>query len=365
MIRLAVATTGGDAPGMNPCLRALVKGAPTDVEVFGIRYGGLGLLRNRSEADASASGLESDYFHIGAPAVSNILHIGSTVLKTSRMEGIRRFIAEQQFESLDDAIASLAPDALSRHSIAGMVLIGGDTSSSAAYAIARATNHEVPILVIPASIDNDIWGTQQTLGFDSALQVAIQSVDYIRTTAASLDRIFVIEVMGKAHGQIALDTAFASGAEEVLIPEVDYTLDALDEICRRLIRNAGSAIAIVAEGARLPGTPQQDAGPAASFVSYLRPIAEEAGREVRLVQLGHVLRGAPPTATTRLLALHCGMKAVDEIVRRVRQKKATEPHLISIKNGGDLSLVRIQEDMRRRDTRATQAAYEQFRRLAY
>jgi len=349
---------------MNACIRAVVKAAPADCEVVGIRYGGLGLLRDRDVYEAAVAGDDPDYVDLTPARVRSILHQGSTVLKTARMEAISAFLATKQLTDVPSAVGALAPPAVERNGLGGLILIGGDTSSTAAYHLAHSAQLGIPIVVVPASIDNDIKGTQQTLGFDSALQLAIANIDCIRTTASSLDRIFVVEVMGRNHGQIALEAAFASGAEEVLIPEIEYTADDLAVMRERLLRSSGSALVLVAEGAQLPASLRTASGPAADFATFLTSSESTPNREVRLVELGHVLRGAPPTATTRALALRCGLRALDEVIGRARSGHHS-PKLIGITTAGTLSLIDVAEDMTRRDTRATQAAYDEFRRLAY
>lgn len=358
-MRIAIVTSGGDAPGMNACIRAVVKGSSPDVEVVGVRLGGLGLLRNNGAALGGP-----DYVALGADDVRGIIDRSGTILGTSRAEPIYQLTeARLPGVEVDEAIGRLSAEALSDNDIDGLILVGGDTTCRAALSIAQATEREKPIVVVPATIDNDIRGTAQTLGFDSAVQMAVHCVDSIRATASAMERVFIVEVMGRNHGQIALETAYAVGAEEALIPEQSYGPSDIDDMAERLLASSSSAIVIVAEGVRFDDDVEGRA-PGASLQSMIESRLGSR-REVRLVQLGHVLRGAPPTALTRNLATKAGLRAIDLVVESAHRSDAGAPTLVGINNAGVLTSVEVVGDMVRRDRRALQALYNHMRRLAY
>ncbi len=274
MKRIGVLTGGGDAAGMNPALRAVVRTAwQHDAEVIGIIRGWRGLA-------------EGTYETMTPGSVSGILDKGGTVLRTFRYP---EFATEEGTAPVAKTIKELKLD--------GMVIIGGDGSFRGATKLTKEFG--IPVVGVPATIDNDIPGTDISIGFDTALNIAIDAVDKVRDTATSHGRIFVIEVMGRSYGLLAAQTAIATGAEEVLLPEIPYKID---DVARRISagykRGKQHAIIIVAEGAGK-----------ASYVSF--ELQERLARDVRMVVLGHVQRGGSPSAYDRILASRLGHKATE------------------------------------------------------
>ncbi len=274
MKRIGVLTGGGDSAGMNPALRAVVRTAwRQGAEVIGIRRGWRGLAEGTFET-------------MGPGSVSGILQQGGTVLRTFRYPEF----------ATDEGTAPVAKT-LKKLKLDGMVVIGGDGSFRGAAKLEKEFG--LPVVGVPATIDNDIPGTDISIGFDTALNIAIDAVDKIRDTATSHGRIFVIEVMGREYGLLAAQTAIATGAEEVFLPEVPFDLD---EACRRIKagydRGKQHAIIIVAEGAGK-----------ASYVTF--EVRERVQRDVRMVVLGHIQRGGSPSGYDRILASRLGHKATE------------------------------------------------------
>jgi 6-phosphofructokinase 1 len=274
MKRIGVLTGGGDAAGMNAAVRAVTRTAwSKGAEVIGIRRGWLGL----SEADGKV---------MEPGSVSGILHTGGTILRTFRYPEMKE--AKGQ-EKVQRALRKLRLD--------GLVVIGGDGSFRGSDIIDRVFG--VPVVGVPATIDNDIPGTDMSIGFDTALNIAVEAVDKIRDTATSHGRIFVIEVMGREYGLLALEVGIACGAEEVILPEIPHDVD---EMCRRIEsgydRGKRHAIIIVAEGAGK-----------ASYITF--EIQNRLQRDVRMAVLGHVQRGGSPTAFDRILATRLGHFATE------------------------------------------------------
>lgn len=278
MQRIGVMTSGGDASGMNACIRAIVRTAISrNVEVVGIRRGYEGLIKG-------------DLFPMDAGSVGGILNRGGTILYTARS---KRFMTrEGQQEAVNQ---------LNRHGIEGVVVIGGEGSFQGARAL--GVEWGVPVVGVPATIDNDIAGTELSIGFDTAVNVALEAIDKIRDTAASHERIFVIEVMGRSVGFIALEVGLAGGAEAVLIPEVPFDLSG---ICHRILdgrtRGKVSSIIVVAEGC-------------CSALDVGRQVRDLTGLETRETILGHIQRGGTPTAIDRVLAARLGYAAVDHLLQ--------------------------------------------------
>ena len=282
MKRIGVLTSGGDAPGMNACIRAIVRtGASRGIEVIGIRRGYMGLL-------------EEDVFRLGPRDVGHVLERGGTFLDSSRCEEMKTSQGQVKAVSV-----------LEKNSIEGLAVIGGDGSFRGADAIAKAG--EIKVMGIPGTIDNDIYGTDYTIGFDTAVNTALESIDKIRDTAESHDRLFFVEVMGRSRGFIALAVGIAGGAEEILIPEFETDLLQLAEKLRKAFEEGKtSGLVIVAEG-DVPGG--------------AKAIAEKTGwligREYRVVSLGHVQRGGSPTANDRILASQLGVAAVNGLAEGI------------------------------------------------
>ncbi len=272
---IGVLTSGGDAPGMNAAIRAVVRTALAGgAEVTGIMRGFSGLL-------------DGDLEPMTARSVSNIVQLGGTILKTSRC---REFYEEEG--------RTKAAAVLSRAGIDCLVGIGGDGTFHGLSKL--SAEHGVAVIGVPGTIDNDIAGTEFTIGFSTAANTALESIDKIRDTAASHDRIFFIEVMGRNCGALALEVGLAGGAEGILIPEIPPDLERLSDIITEgRQRGKGSFIIVVAEGA-LPG----GAAEAAAAVK------ERTGVSYRVSVLGHVQRGGSPTAADRTLASRMGAAAV-------------------------------------------------------
>ncbi|MEW6524304.1 MAG: 6-phosphofructokinase [Bacillota bacterium] len=275
-LRLAVLTSGGDAPGMNAAIRAVVRrGIFLGHEVFGISHGFAGMVRNSIQP-----------LHLGS--VADIIHRGGTILRTARSEEFRTPGGRRQ-----------ALEALRSWGIEHLVVIGGDGSLRGARELGRAG---VAVVGIPATIDNDIPGTELSIGFDTAVNTVVEAIDRVRDTATSHERVFVIETMGRDSGFLALAAGLAGGAESILIPEVAWDLDV---ICDRLIRGHRRgkvhSIILVAEGA-------------ARGFDVGERIEQCTGFETRVTVLGHIQRGGTPTATDRLLGSRLGAAAVDALL---------------------------------------------------
>ncbi|MFW6118141.1 MAG: 6-phosphofructokinase [Chloroflexota bacterium] len=278
MKKIGVLTSGGDAPGMNACIRAIVRcGASHGLEVVGIRRGYRGVL-------------EGDVVNLGPRSVANIIHRGGTFLETGRCEEMKTN------EGIRKAI-----EILQRENIEGLITIGGDGTFRGAVALAEAGN--VKVIGIPGTIDNDVYGTDYSIGFDTAINTALEAIDKIRDTCQSLQRPFFVEVMGRSRGFIALEVGIAGGAEDILIPEVETKIEELClDIKNSFDRRKRCSIVIVAEG--------DEAGGA---LRVAQQVGERLKLEYRICVLGHVQRGGSPTARDRVLASKLGAAAVDAL----------------------------------------------------
>lgn len=276
--RIGVLTSGGDAPGMNACIRAIVRCAASQkIEVTGIRRGYAGLL-------------QSDCIRLGPRSVANIIHRGGTFLETARCEEMKTAAG------LNKAVENLR-----KEGIEGLITIGGDGTFRGATALAEAGG--VRVIGIPGTIDNDIYGTDYAIGFDTAINTALDAIDKIRDTASSLQRPFFIEVMGRNRGFIALAVGVAGGAENILIPETTTIIEDLClDIKRSFRRGKKASIVIVAEG--------DDAG---GVFQVAQQVWERLKLEYRICVLGHIQRGGSPTARDRILASKLGAAAVDAL----------------------------------------------------
>jgi len=277
--RIGVLTSGGDAPGMNACIRAIVRcGVRHKLEVIGIRRGYAGLL-------------EGEFVKLGPRSVANIIHRGGTFLETARCEEMKTAGGVKK-----------TVQALYQEGIDGLITIGGDGTFRGATALAEAG--EIKVIGIPGTIDNDVYGTDYAIGFDTAINTALDAIDKIRDTAGSLQRPFFIEVMGKDRGFIALDVGIAGGAEDILIPEIETKIE---ELCLNMSRNfkrgKKSSIVIVAEG--------DDAG---GVFRVAQQVWQRLRLEYRICVLGHIQRGGSPTARDRILASKLGAAAVDALL---------------------------------------------------
>lgn len=314
--RIAIATGGGDAPGLNAVIRAATLSAiGRGWEVVGIRDGFNGLL-NPHEYDPGVVPL-------GAREVRGIAHLGGTILGTTNSGDPTRFPqtrADGTVERIDRTPELL--DRFADHGIDALVSIGGDGSLGIANHLHRTAielGRTLRVIGVPKTIDNDLEKTTSTFGFDTAVSFATESIDRLFSTAASHGRIMVVEVMGRYAGWIALHSGVASGAHAVLIPEIPYRLDLVaDAIRRRESTGSKYAIVVVAEGAipvdgersvvSRPGSGTERLGGVGEKVAT--ELAERTGKEARAVVLGHLLRGGTPTAFDRLLGLRFGAAAV-------------------------------------------------------
>jgi 6-phosphofructokinase 1 len=284
---VAVLTSGGDAPGMNAATRAVVRTALAHgLEVSGVIRGFGGLIAG-------------DFTRLDARSVSNIIQVGGTILKTTRT-----------VDFLDPERRTVAAGHLSTARIDGIVGIGGDGTFRGLHALVN--EHGVRCIGVPGTIDNDLFGTDYTIGFDTAVNTALESIDKIRDTAASHDRIFFIEVMGRHCGAIALSVGVSGGAEEILVPEVPADIESLCSIIQTgMERGKTSFIIVVAEGAF-------DGGAHA----VAKAVSERAGIDYRVSILGHVQRGGSPTSFDRELGTLLGRAAVVALVEGDTDKMA-------------------------------------------
>jgi len=278
MKKIGVLTSGGDAPGMNAAIRAVVRSAiNVGMEVVGVRKGYLGLLTNQFE-------------EMGARSVSDILHRGGTILQSARCPEFKKP------ESVKQAVEN-AKNA----GIDGLVVIGGDGSFRGARDLSLAG---LPTVGIPGTIDNDIGCSDYTIGFDTALNTVQDAIDKIRDTCRSHDRCSVVEVMGRDAGYIATNVGIACGAEAVIIPEkeFDFKRDVLAEIKQGIQRGKEQHLIIVAEGVTKDNM---------SALKMATRIEEETGIETRATILGHIQRGGNPTVKDRVYASRMGVAAID------------------------------------------------------
>jgi 6-phosphofructokinase 1 len=276
--RIALLTSGGDAPGMNAAVRAVVRTAlERDVEAFGVEKGYSGLVHGQMALMDRAS-------------VANILHRGGTVLKTDRSEEFKR----------PEVRKRIAED-LRRQDIGALVVIGGDGSLTGAHLLQTETGF--PVIGLPGTIDNDIFGTDDSIGFDTAVNTALEAIDRIRDTATSHERVFLVEVMGRSTGFIAASVGIAGGAEIVLMPGRDL---GFEEICHTLKeserRGKKSSLIVIAEGEN------------PNLTNQLTRSLNEHGFQARAAILGHVQRGGSPTGHDRVLASMLGSAAVDYLL---------------------------------------------------
>jgi 6-phosphofructokinase 1 len=279
MNTIGVFTSGGDAPGMNACLRAVVRTAlGADLRVVGIRRGYAGMLCGDFEA-------------MDHPSVSNIIQLGGTTLKTARSKDF--YHADQRTQA-----ARLVKQA----DIDGLVAIGGDGTFRGAQCLWE--EHGLPIIGVPATIDNDIYGTDETIGYDTAVNTALDAIDKIRDTATSHERLFFVEVMGRDAGFIALSVGAAGGAEMILVPEHDIGVEDIHRtILAGIEQGKMSSIIVVAEGDEEGGA-----------LEIARRVRQLGGVECRATILGHTQRGGRPTARDRVLASELGAAAVNALL---------------------------------------------------
>jgi len=281
MQRIGVLTSGGDAPGMNAAIRAVVRsGIDRGWEVIGVRHGYSGLTAG-------------DVLPLGARSVGGIIQHGGTMLGSSRCPA---------FKTEEGRLKAL--NALQQHRIDGLVVIGGNGSQAGAEALSRMG---FPVVGIASTIDNDLCGSEITIGVDTALNIALEAIDRLKVTASSHHRAFLVEVMGRNCGYLALMAGIAGGAEAVIIPEVETDPDAVAaELRDAYARGKLHALVVVAEGARYN---------AAALAGYFQEHRGRLGFELRATTLGHVQRGGAPTAFDRLLATQLGAAATEHMAR--------------------------------------------------
>ncbi len=281
---IGVLTSGGDSPGMNACIRAIVRGACKEgLEVYGIEHGYQGLIEGKMQK-------------MNWKSVSGIIQMGGTILKTARSKRFRtkegRAIAYSQLKHFD---------------IDGLVVIGGDGTFKGALEFSE--EFDIPVIGCPGTIDNDIYGTDFTIGYDTAINTAMDAIDKIKDTANAHDRLFFIEVMGRDAGFIALRSGIATGAEAVLIPETSTDLNRLIAKLERLYQvKQRSCIVVVAEGDELGGAFEIAKAVGRRFDKY----------DIRISILGHIQRGGSPTCMDRVLASRLGLEAVRGLLKGKR-----------------------------------------------
>jgi 6-phosphofructokinase 1 len=276
--KIAVLTSGGDSPGMNAAIRAVVRACSFyNIECMGIYQGYQGMI-------------DDDFVPLDARKVSNIINRGGTILKSARSDEFRTVEGRAK-----------AHQNLKKHNIDAVVLIGGDGTFTGGMIFYK--EYKFPCVGVPGTIDNDIFGTNFTIGYDTALNNVVSCIDKIRDTASSHNRLFFVEVMGRDAGFIALNTGVASGAEEILIPEEDLGLDRLLESLLRSKRSGkSSSIVVVSEGDKIG----KNVFELADYVEKNLP-----QYDVRVSVLGHMQRGGSPTCFDRVLASRMGIRAVE------------------------------------------------------
>lgn len=277
--RIGVFTSGGDAPGMNAAVRAVVRtGIRNGLEVYGIRRGYLGMI-------------EGDIIELTSQSVSGIIQRGGTIIYTARCKEFHEYEGRKK-----------AYDQLMKFGIQAVIAIGGDGTFTGASIMSK--EFDIPYIGIPGTIDNDLFGTDYTIGYDTALNTVVEAVDKIRDTATSHDRIFFVEVMGREAGFLAIRSGIACGAEAIMIPEEGGQYEKLRDHMARRLEKRKSSIIIVAEG-------EQEGGASA--------IAEKLQKEfpdlsIRTTILGHIQRGGNPSAFDRVTASRMGAAAIDALL---------------------------------------------------
>ncbi|WGQ11980.1 6-phosphofructokinase [Pedobacter gandavensis] len=303
---IAVLTSGGDAPGMNACIRAVVRtGIYNGINMFGVLQGYQGLINNNIKP-------------MDARSVSNIIHLGGTILKTARC-----------LEFKTEAGMQLAFENLKARDIDGLVVIGGDGTFTGAQLFGKKFG--IRVIGIPGTIDNDLYGSDFTLGYDTAINTVIEAIDKIRDTADSHDRLFFIEVMGRDSGCIALRSAIASGAEAVLLPEKETHLDELiSQLAIGASTKKSSSIVIVSEGHKAGGAYDVAKKVKESFNHY----------DTKVTILGHLQRGGSPSSFDRILGSRLGFAAVNELL------KGSTMQMVGLR-GNDIKTTSIDEALTR------------------
>ena len=281
---IGLLTSGGDAPGMNAAIRSVTRAAIyNEIKVKAIFRGYKGLI-------------DDEIRDFNTEDVSNIIHHGGTILKSARCPEFRNFEGRKQaFENMK------------KHEIDALIVIGGDGTFTGAREFAQEFN--VPIIGVPGTIDNDLFGTDYTIGYDTALNTIVEAVDKIRDTASSHERLFFVEVMGRDAGFLALNSALASGAEAAIIPEKETEVNQLEKLIRRGFRKSkNSSIVLISES--------KITGGAHGLAEQMRQ--EHPEYDVHITTLGHIQRGGSPTAFDRILASRMGVAAIDALLDEQR-----------------------------------------------
>ena len=277
--RIGVMTSGGDAPGMNAAIRAVTRaGINNSLEVFGIKRGYEGMI-------------DGDIFPMSTETVSGIIQKGGTFLLTARSKRFREYEGRRE-----------ASEQLKRFGIDAVVVIGGDGSFTGANEM--STEFDTPFIGIPGTIDNDLFGTDYTIGYDTALNTVVDAVDKIRDTASSHNRIFFVEVMGREAGFVAINSGIACGAEIIMIPEAKNQIDKARKFLSERARKNKSSIILVAEGLKEGNTME--------IAEILKP--EFPQFDMRVSILGHIQRGGSPSAKDRIIASRMGAAAVEALL---------------------------------------------------
>lgn len=295
MNKVAVLTSGGDAPGMNPAIRSVVRTAIyKGLEVVGVKHGYKGLINK-------------DFYPMNRGSVADIIQRGGTILLSARCE---EFKTE---EGRKKAYANMREEGID-----GLIVIGGDGSLKGVQKINAES--EIKAVGIPGTIDNDLSGTDYTIGVDTAMNTILDAINKIRDTATSHERTFVIECMGRDSGYLALMTGLAGGAEYILVPEIDFTPQQVcDKITQGFDRGKLHSLILIAEGVKAPfaDLSEYNGSPGMAMGDLIR---EKTGMETRVTILGHLQRGGSPTATDRIVASRMGYKAVDLLLKGKRDK---------------------------------------------
>ncbi len=313
--RIGVFTSGGDAPGMNACIRSVVRTATyNNLEVTGIIQGYEGMITN-------------NFVEMNSRSVSNIIQFGGTILKTARCSEFRTVEGRK-----------LAYENIKKAGIDALVGIGGDGTFTGLEVFSR--EFDIPVIAIPGTIDNDLYGSDYTLGFDTASNTVLEAIDKIRDTAASHDRLFFVEVMGRDAGYIALNAGIGGGAEAILLPETETAIDDLInslEVAAK--KNKTSTIVIVAEGDRNGGAYNVAKRVKNKFDFY----------DTKVTILGHLQRGGKPSSFDRVLASRLGYTAINLLLqgesRRVVGIRGTSVQHIDLKESIENKSTRLSEDM--------------------
>ncbi|MFW5691736.1 MAG: ATP-dependent 6-phosphofructokinase [Chloroflexota bacterium] len=279
MKRIAVLTSGGDAPGMNAAIRAVTRSAISKGwQVYGVRHGFAGLI-------------DGEFQPLGRRDVGGIIHQGGTFLGSARSEEFKTEIGQRR-----------ALRVMNQNNVDALVVIGGNGSQTGGHALNKLG---FPVVGVASTIDNDLYGSDITIGVDTATNIAVEAIDRLKVTASSHQRAFFIEVMGRDSGYLAMMAGIAGGAEAICIPEVEFKPEAVaNTLLAAYERGKAHGIVVVAEGAKYDAT---------ALAEYFKENSEEIGFDLRTTRLGHVQRGGIPLVSDRILASRLGAAAVDQL----------------------------------------------------